>query len=196
MWTMFTNETSMVQHYDLAGAVATLENSGVILFPTDTLWSIGCDVSDPVALKRLLRFRPSASLEILVNSVDMLKEYVAHVHPRIETLLVYHVRPLTILFDKVRQLPVDVLVNGRSAAFRVVQDEYCRDLIGALGRPIASIYAWREGSTLPSHFGAVSSDVIEAVDYVTKFRQGEKAHGEPSVMVRLTRKDEFEFLRE
>lgn len=186
----------MVQHYDLSGALNTLENSGVILFPTDTLWSIGCDVRDPVAVKRLLRLRPAGQLEILVDSLEMLREYVAHVHPRIETLLVYHVRPITVLFDKVRQLPIEVLVNGRSAAFRVVQDKYCRELIGALGRPVVSVYAQIEGATLPSHFGAVGSDVIEAVDYVVKFRQGEKIPGEPSVMVRLTRKDEFEFLRE
>ncbi|MDZ4678949.1 MAG: Sua5/YciO/YrdC/YwlC family protein [Saprospiraceae bacterium] len=199
--TIFTNPVLyMIPPHHVEGALAAIENNGLVLCPTDTLWSIACDATDPVAVLRLLRLKPNAyanSFEILVDSIEMLRQYVEHLHPRVETLLSYHIRPLTVVFDKARNLPEKIQNPDGSVAVRIAQDEFCRDLIGNLKHPLVCTYAHLESTPMPTHFGAVSSAVIEAVDYVVRYRQNDKSHGQPSVMVRLLEEEEeMEFLRE
>ena len=199
--TIFTNPVlHMIPQHHVEGALAAIENNGLVLCPTDTLWSIACDATDPVAVLRLLRLKPNThanSFEILVDSIEMLREYVEHLHPRVETLLSYHTRPLTVVYDKARNLPEKIQNPDGSIAVRIAQDEFCRDLISNLKHPLVSTYAHLESTPMPTHFGAVSSAVIEAVDYVVRYRQNDKSHGQPSVMVRLLEEEEeMEFLRE
>ncbi len=199
--TIFTNPVlHMIPQHHIEGALAAIENNGLVLCPTDTLWSMACNANDPVAVLRLLRLKPNTranSFEILVNSIEMLKEYVEHLHPRVETLLSYHIRPLTVVFEKARNLPEKILNPDGSIPVRVVQDEFCRELIAGLKHPLVSTFAHLEDAPMPTHFGAISSAVIEAVDYVVRYRQNDKAHGQPSVMVRLLEEEEeMEFLRE
>lgn len=195
-----TNEmTCMVQNYDLDGAVKTLLNGGLILYPTDTIWGIGCDATNAKSvdqvydLKRRDRSKP---LIILVDSIAMLRNYVAHLHPRLETLLIYHVRPLTVVYEHAINLPANLVGKDGSIAIRIVQDPYCKALISAFGRPLVSTSANISNEPFPSNFGSVSSEIIQGVDYVVKHRQHEKVNGKPSVMVKLSDKEELIFLRD
>ncbi|MCB0571964.1 MAG: Sua5/YciO/YrdC/YwlC family protein [Phaeodactylibacter sp.] len=198
--TTFTNErATMVQNYDLDNALAVLHQGGLILYPTDTVWSIGCDATQPVAVSRLLQLKRADSasgMEILVNSLEMLRQYVGHLHPRIETLLLYHVRPLTVRYEKGRNLPGILLDTDGSVSIRLVQDAYCAGLIENLGRPLVATPADLRKGYFPINFGAISSDVIERVDYVARHRRSDKSPAQPSVMVQLSLKDELEFLRD
>ncbi|HQU60672.1 MAG: Sua5/YciO/YrdC/YwlC family protein [Phaeodactylibacter sp.] len=198
--TTFTNErATMVQNYDLDNALAVLRNGGLILYPTDTVWSIGCDATNPLAaarIRQLKRTDDAFGLEVLVNSLEMLRAYVGRLHPRIETLLLYHVRPLTVLYDQARNLPDSLLAIDGSISIRLVQDNYCSELIGTLGKPLVAAPADLRNDYFPVNFGAISSDVIERVDYVSRYRRSDKAPAQPSVMVKLSVKDELEFLRE
>lgn len=195
--TTFTNETKgMVSQDEIQEATEALRTGGLILYPTDTIWSIGCDATDPVAIERICNLRGHRStddFELLFDSFELLRRHVGPIHPRLETLLAYHVRPLTVLFDQPRRLPERL---GRRIAARLAQDELCRTLITAYGAPLVATAASLHGQPYPINFGAVSSQVIEGVDYVFKHRQQEKSNGEPSVMVRLSERDELEFLRE
>ena len=122
--------TSMVDYYDLQKTIDTLESDGLILYPTDTNWSIGCDATSELAVTRVFRLknRPySQPMTILVDSMEMLKRYVDHVHPRIETLLSFHLRPLTIVYDAAVNLPSKLTAADGSIAVRIPQDEFCRD---------------------------------------------------------------------
>lgn len=189
----------MVPNYDLQSALETLRKGGLILYPTDTVWSIGCDASNPRAASRLRQLKntdDAPGLEILVSSIDMLRRYVAHLHPRIETLLLYHLRPLTVVYDQSRNLPGSVLDDDGRVAIRLVQDDYCRCLIDSLGRPIVAAAADLRPGYYPDNFGAISSDVVERVDYVSKYRRADRSPAYPSVMARLSPRDELEFLRE
>ena len=189
----------MVQNYNLEGALAVLEQGGLLLYPTDTIWSIGCDATNDSAIDQLLQLkRPDqvGCLEILVDSVEMLRKYVDHLHPRIETLLIYHVRPLSVVFDNLRNLPMNLTGKTHSIAIRLVQDDYCRQLIAAYGKPLVASYACVGCNEFPANFGAVSSEIIQGVDFVARHRQYEKIIGQPSVMVRLTTEGELEFLRD
>lgn len=201
MMLMSTNVSeSMVPDYPLDDALSSLRTSGLVLFPTDTVWSIGADAEDPVAILRLLRLYQLVAtphpVEILVDSLEMLKRYVPTLHPKLETLLVYHVQPLAIQVQHPDRLPVQLREAQVPIAFRLVRDHYCRQLIRTFGHPIASIFATFDGSRLPAHFGSINSDVINAADLVVGLDMPAKKSAEPSVMIRLSPDDELEFLRE
>jgi len=196
----FTNErASMVQNYDLEGAKRALQEGQLILYPTDTVWSIGCDATNLRAIMRIRNLKKTPveqGLEVLVSSLPMLRQYVTHLHPRLETLLHYHVRPLTIIYEQGRNLPRSVMHEDGSIAIRLVQDDYCRALIDSLGMPLVAAAADLRANYFPTGFGTISSDVIEQVGYVSRHRRTDRTPSEPSVMVRLGDKDELDFLRE
>jgi len=196
----FTNPaTYMVQHYDLDPILDCLSNGGTILYPTDTIWGIGCDATNETAIDRVYEIKKrdrSKPFVILVSSIQMLKKYVEYVHPRLETLLLFHQRPLTIIYDKAVNLPKNAASNNGSVAIRVTNDPFCKELIECFGKPIISTSANVSDSPFPSHFGEVSSSVIIGIDYVVKHRQLDKNMGEPSVIAKLGADGELEFLRE
>lgn len=201
MMLMSTNaRKAMVPDYPLDDALSSLRNNGLVLLPTDTLWSIGTDARDPVAVLRLLRLYQAVlspqPVEILVDSLEMLKHYAPGLHPKLETLLVYHTHPLSMQLQHVQHLPVQLKEAGIPIVFRIVKAPYCQQLIGALGGPIASIFATFDGEQLPVHFGNINSDVITAADLVIGLDVPIENSGQPSVMIRMTPDDELEFLRE
>lgn len=197
---IFTNpDTTMAQLYDLDPVVDTLENGGSILYPTDTTWSIGCDATNPEAVERLFTLKQrerNRPFLLLVSSIEMLRRHVVYIHPRVETLLAYHERPLTIIYDLGKNLPPNTLAADGSIGIRITQDNFCRDLIERFGKPIVACSARIGNGPLPCHFGEISSAVIIGVDHVVRHRQMEKEMGEPCVVAHLGDDGEFEFLRE
>lgn len=184
---------------NLETITATLENGGLILYPTDTIWGIGCDATNPEAVQKIFDLKNRSHdnpFVILVNSIAMLKEYVEHVHPRIETLLIHHVQPLTMIYDQAKNLPSIACSKEGSVAIRVVQDSFCRELISQFGKPLIASSANINDKPYPANFGGISSAVITGVDYVVKWKQGEKKLGQPSVIAKLSDKEELVFLRE
>lgn len=179
-------------------AIVTLKNGGTILYPTDTIWGLGCDATQAEAVDKIfkLKQRPTDKPFILLMADrEMAVEYVGHFHPKLDRLLQYHQRPLTIVFSKCKQLPPTAHGPDGSVAIRIVKDEFCRRLIDRYGRPLVSTSANINGAPFPKHFGEISSDIISAVDYVTPYRQEETSPTEPSVIVTLSKKDELVFIR-
>lgn len=189
----------MAETHDLSEVIDLLKDGGLILLPTDTVWSITCNSTDQVAIHRLKRLKGPHhpyDLELLVNSIDMFKRYTMHLHPRLETLLLYHNRPLTIIAEQARQLPELILGPKGSAAIRLVRDTYCQMLIDQLGVPLLSASANSVGHPAPAYFGGIQSDMIQGVDYVSPYRRKDRQAGELAVMVQLSDNDELVFLRE
>lgn len=189
----------MIQRYDLEGAADVLENEGLLLLPTETLWCIACLADNPVALERLRRLKAANQVnpyELLFSDLKMLKQYSPLLHPRLETLLVYHRRPLTVITNPGYNLPNGALLNNGNMAARIISNTYCRDLIRLVNRPLASIPAFYKGSPFPDHFGRVRSDIIESVDYVSRYRPKERLLGKPTIMVKVNQQEELEFIRE
>lgn len=197
-----TNEMAfMVHNYDLSDSVKTLSCGGLILYPTDTIWSLGCDATNPEAVEHintLTQRDASKSLVLLVDSIEMLKQYVQSVHPRIETLLTYHRRPLTVLYSQAKNLPSNVTATDGSIAIRIPQESICKQLIRDFGRPLVAASANISSQKYPSHFGEISSEIICGVDYVVKYQQHYKESEQPAVMVKLADpiKGDLIFLRE
>ena len=183
----YTNVKQMAQHYDFEGVEKILSSGGLVLLPTDTLWSIACLPSQTASLDRLIQLKRqnyADNFELMVNSISMLKHYVDHLHPRLETLLAYHLRPLTMIFDNPSNL--SPLALSSSAG-----------LLEQLREPLISTYAHTHDTVPPINFGAISSEIIQGVDYVVKYRQNDKNMDELPVMVKLLEdQEELEFVRE
>jgi L-threonylcarbamoyladenylate synthase len=196
----FTNQRNrMVQSYLLESILSTLETGGLILFPTDTIWGIGCDATNPLAIARIRALRQlpvEKPLVLLADSVEMVKRHVVHIHPRVETLLGFHARPLTIVYEQARELPNGAASADGSIAFRIPKDNFCQELLEAFGRPIVATAACIGAQPYPRHFGEISSAVIEGIDHVVRYRQMDKDMAEPSVVARIGEDEELEFLRE
>jgi L-threonylcarbamoyladenylate synthase len=184
---------------DIFEIASMLEKGSVICYPTDTIWGIGCDALNEKAVARVSEIKgrpPEKGYVMLVSSIEMLKKYATRVHPRLETLLSFHTRPLTVIYDRSVGLPDVVKAPNGSVAIRVTQDQFCRELIEVLGRPILSTSANVSGSPFPPTFGGISSEILGAVDYVVKYRQDDKEPAEPSAIAKLDRHMELEFLRD
>lgn len=185
---------------DISEIVRLLEGGGIICYPTDTIWGIGCDATNEAAIARISALKgraPDKGYVLLVSSIEMLKQYVPKIHPRLETLLSFHQRPLTIVYERgVVGLPAAAKAPDGSAAIRVAQDEFCQQLIEALGKPLISTSANKSGEPFPPTFGGISSEILGGVDYVVKYRQDDKEPGEPSSIAKLDRHHELDFIRE
>jgi len=175
-----------------------LLKGSVICYPTDTIWGIGCDATNEEAIAKISQIKeraPEKGYVLLVSSIEMLQQYVK-VHPRLETLLTFHLRPLTVIYDRSVGLPDSVKAPNGSVAIRITQDEFCKELIETLGRPLLSTSANISGEPFPPTFGAISSAILGAVGYVVKYRQDDKEPSEPSAIATLDRHLELVFLRE
>ena len=185
--------------FQIGETLTALEAGKIILYPTDTVWGIGCDATNAEAVDRVLALKDrerGKGLICLVDSLEMLLTYVDFVHPRLQTLLAHHQRPLTMIYPNADGLAGGVYAADGSAALRITSDPYCKSLIGSFGRPIVSTSANKRGEPHASSFGTVSSDVITQVDHVVRYRQRERSEAEPSVIARWNDNNEIEPLRQ
>ena len=189
----------MLEKDNIEAVVDILVDGGIICYPTDTVWGIGCDATNISAIKKVnkLKGRPNGKgYVLLVDSIQMLKNYVDELHPRMETLLEYHKRPLTLIYPKAKNLPKEVCGEDGSVAIRLAKCTFCQTLISALGTPIISTSANLSGVPFPKTFGEISSEIIEKVDYIAKERRWDKTNGRPSTIAYVDKNGMLEFIRE
>ncbi|MEM1124761.1 MAG: Sua5/YciO/YrdC/YwlC family protein, partial [Bacteroidota bacterium] len=179
--------------------VKLLENDGMILLPTDTVWCIGGDATNAVTIERIKKLKQAnsaAELIVLVDSIEMLKTYVTALHPRLETLMLFHTRPMTVIYQEVQQFPFNAMTTNSGVAIRIVQDKFCQRLIKALGRPLITSSANTIDQSFPTIFGEISSKIIRGVDYVVRHRRTDKTPQQLSVIIKYDGKGELTFIRE
>lgn len=184
---------------EIGEVVEMVKRGQVILYPTDTIWGLGCDAKNEKAVLRIYKIkkRPlDQPMIILVDSIEMLKEYVSRIHPRVETLLSMHQQPLTVIYPHGNQLPEVVTGGKKTVGIRVVRDAFCQEIIRQLGGPIVSTSANVTGKPWPKGFGEISSEILKASDYVVRYRRDEKATGEPSVIATFNAKGVLNFIRD
>lgn len=191
--------TIPVENDKLEDIIAVLDAGGIILYPTDTIWGLGCDATNSEAVKRVYELKKrdlSKPFILLADSLKTVKDYVFEVHPRMENLLMYHTRPLTVVYPKAKNLPEIAIDRSGSVAIRVASGGFCQRLLKAYGKPLVSTSANISTESFPGNFGEISSIVVQAVNYVVKAQAGDKPSGEPSVIVQVGENGEFVFLRE
>ncbi len=183
---------------DLKKANEVLQNGGTILYPTDTIWGIGCDATQPKAIEKVykIKFRkPEKSLILLADSLDMIEKYVEDIPDIARELVESYRDPLTIIYNKARKLPKNLIPNDGTIAIRIPKDEFCIKLIGMLGKPITSTSANLSGDPTPISYNKISKEIKEAVDYICNFKQFRINTIKPSTLLRVNDDGQIQILR-
>jgi L-threonylcarbamoyladenylate synthase len=184
---------------DLTAALKVLRSGGVILYPTDTVWGLGCDATNARAVQRIFEIKQRAenkSLIILVNSVAMLERYVSNPPEVALEMAELSERPLTVVYDSGKSLAEGVASSDGSVGVRVCTEPFCDALIDALRRPLVSTSANISGSGAPAIFDEISEEVKGAVDYVCLWRQDDRSRARPSSVIKVSGNGVVKILRE
>jgi L-threonylcarbamoyladenylate synthase len=183
---------------DIARAVEVLQNGGVILYPTDTIWGIGCDATNPDAVDKvyLIKDRPlGKSMLILVADVEMGEEYTHDTPDLTWQVMEETLDPLTLIFPHARNLAHNLPAADGSIGIRLPKDPFCIELIRRFGKPIVSSSANRSSEAPPKSFRDIPKDFTKLVDYVVVWRQDDLKPGTPSTVVKLGENGEMEMIR-
>ncbi|WP_242920488.1 L-threonylcarbamoyladenylate synthase [Pontibacter liquoris] len=173
---------------EIQAAEEELILGNVILYPTDTVWGLGCDAENAAAVRKIyeIKQRPeSKTMIVLVADTDMLQRYVEEVPANFETLLSQQERPTTYVFSGAQNLPREVIAEDGTVAIRVTTDEFCHRLIRQIGRPIISTSANESGKPTAASFSDVSDNIKQQVDFVVGWRQEEKIEAKPSRIIKI-----------
>lgn len=168
-------------------AIATLKKGGLILYPTDTIWGIGCDATNAEAIDRVyaLKKRPDAkALICMVSDFKMLNQYVSDIPEVAYDILKYAVKPTTIIYDKPIRVAQNLLPEDESLAVRVSRHDYSKQLIRKFKRPIVSTSANISGQPSPKSFQEIDPAILAGVDYVVNLER-KKKNGAPSSIIKL-----------
>lgn len=174
-----------------------LKEGGIILYPTDTIWGIGCDAANPVAVQRIydLKQRPDTkSMLVLTDNVGKLASYV-DVPDVVYDLLEVNDSPMTIIYPNARNLAANLIGPDRTLGIRVTQEAFSAALCYRFGKPIVSTSANVAGAASPRCFSEISEEIRAGVDYVVRYRQAEKQTASPSSILKIGMGGEIEILR-
>jgi len=184
---------------DIMNALKVLRAGGVILYPTDTVWGLGCDATSAMAVRKIFDIKQrddSKSLIILVNSVSMLERYVADPPEVALQMAEWSQKPLTIVYDRGRSLAEGVASADGSVGVRICSDPFCDELINAFRKPIVSTSANISGTDAPAVFDEISQEVISAADYVCLYRQNDRSRSPASSVIKVSANGAVKILRE
>jgi L-threonylcarbamoyladenylate synthase len=182
---------------DLNNCIHALESGQTILYPTDTIWGIGGDALNPIVYEKIFQIKArtaAKSFILLVDSIEMISHYVDKIHPRIDLLLSLYDKPLTIVYQNIKDLPNEAILNN-TVAMRICKDPFCNILIKTFGRPIISTSANISGQSPAQSYQQISSDIKSQIDYIVKHRQAENISASPSALAKYNDDGELEFLR-
>jgi L-threonylcarbamoyladenylate synthase len=173
---------------DIKNALKTLREGGVILYPTDTVWGLGCDATNNDAVEKIFRIKArsdSKSLIILAESAGMVERYVKDVPEIALELIDVTDTPLTIIYPEAKNLAPAVSASDGSVGIRVCMDEFCNELIKRFRKPIVSTSANISGDDTPSCFEEISEKITEAVDYTVEYKKDNRQKYRPSPVIKI-----------
>ena len=179
--------------------VEIMRKGGVVLYPTDTVWGIGCDATNPEAVKRVYEIKKrqdSKALLLLVDSADRLARYVGDVPAVAWDLIDLTTKPLTIIYDGARNLAPNLIAEDGSVGIRVTSELFSKELCYRFQKAVVSTSANVSGEPTPNNFSEISQEIIDAVDYVVNFRQQEKGCGKSSSIIKLKENGTVTIIRE
>ena len=183
---------------EIKNCLEVLRNGGTILYPTDTIWGIGCDATNTKAVRKIYRIKKrmeSKSLIVLVEDEERLKKHTTAV-PDIAWDLIRSVHtPLTIIYPGAADLAKNVIAEDGTIAIRIVKNEFCRQLISRFGKPVVSTSANISGQAPPLMFKGIADEIKQQVDYVVNLYQDALSEVKPSTIIKLNASGEFEIIR-
>ncbi|MDE5875384.1 MAG: threonylcarbamoyl-AMP synthase [Muribaculaceae bacterium] len=188
----------MTLQEDIRNAVDVLRKGGIILYPTDTVWGIGCDATNAEAVARIYSLKQreeSKSMLVLVDSEASLDRLVDDVPEVAWQLIEAAVRPLTIIYDHPRGVAANLLAPDGSLGVRITSEQYSAELCRRLRRPLVSTSANISGTKTPAIFSEISPEIIEGVDYVADFRRDDRSAPAPSNIIKVSSGGLFKVIR-
>ncbi len=183
---------------DLHQALQVLKDGGVIVYPTDTIWGIGCDATNPAAVASVYDIKQredSKSMLVLVHSESMLSSYIDQVPEIAWELLDAAANPMTVIYPGAKNLAKNLVAGDGSMGIRVTGDDFCSELIRRFRKPIVSTSANLSGHPSPALFDEIDAEILEKADYVVKWRQDDLHRASPSSVIRLGTGGQIEILR-
>ena len=184
---------------DMAEAVRVLKAGGVILYPTDTVWGLGCDATNAEAVERIYRIKQrqdSKALIVLADSEAMISRYVAEVPEVAWDVIELATRPTTVIFDRGLNVDPNLLAQDGSVGIRLSREAFSSQLCFHLRKPVVSTSANVSGQPSPRIFREIIEEIRQQVDYVVRYRQDDITPASPSSVIKLGRGGEVKIIRE
>nr|WP_299174443.1 L-threonylcarbamoyladenylate synthase [uncultured Allomuricauda sp.] len=177
--------------------IKELQEGNLILYPTDTVWGIGCDATNPEAVKKVYQLKnreDSKALICLVAHQAMLERHIEEVPDVAYDLIDLAEKPITIVFDQPKGIAKNLIAEDNTLAIRVASDKFCQYLINKFGKPIVSTSANISGMPTPKQFKEIAPEILKGVDYVVNLNK-EKIMANPSSIVKLSNNCLVEIIR-
>jgi L-threonylcarbamoyladenylate synthase len=183
---------------DIKNCLEVLKAGGLILYPTDTVWGIGCDATNPTAVQKVYQLKKrddSKSLIILLADEKDLLYYTAELPPEIFAYLKNTDKPTTVIYNHALGLPDNLVQQDGSIAIRIVNEPFCKALIERFHKPIISTSANISGEPAAQNFSAISKEIKNGVDYVVQYRRDDKHAAVPSRIIRFDKEGRLQIIR-
>ena len=184
---------------EIKKAIEVLRNGGVILYPTDTIWGLGCDATNPDAVQRIFEIKKRAetkSMLVLVDSPAKIQAYVNEIPDMAWDLIELTTKPLTIIYSDAKNLAPNLIGQDKSIGIRVTQEAFSKKLCEMFRKPIVSTSANISGEKSPATFSEITEEIKDAVDYIVDFRQDEMNQVNASSIIKLGIGNIIEIIRE
>lgn len=174
---------------DIKNAVAVLKKGGIILYPTDTVWGIGCDATNPEAVKKIYELKQRAeskSMLVLVDGEAMLDRTVKDIPEVAWQLIEAAVDPMTVIYDHPCGVAPNLLAEDGSLGIRITSERYSNELCRRLRRPIVSTSANVSGKNAPVFFSQISDEIKDGCDYIAEYRRDDNTPHKPSNIIKVS----------
>lgn len=182
---------------EISNAVQVLTDGGLLLYPTDTVWGIGCDATNVEAVNKLFKLKnrnDRKALICLAADARMLSNYVKEIPEVAFDIFEVSEEPITIVYDDARNLAENLIAQDKSIAIRIPNDDFCFQLIRRFGKPIVSTSANLSGQPTPKSFKEITSHILKGVDYVVNLHR-EKIFTKPSSIIKLSANGKVKIIR-
>ena len=195
---LFPSEITQEMIEDIKKACQVMQEGGVILYPTDTVWGLGCDATNPDAVRRVYEIKQRAdskAMLVLVDSPVKVDFYVQDVPDVAWDLIEVADKPLTIIYSGARNLAPNLLAEDGSVGIRVTGEDFSRRLCQQFRKAIVSTSANISGQPGAANFSEISDEVKSQVDYVVGFRQDDMSRPKPSSIIKLEKGGVIKIIR-
>lgn len=183
---------------DLKKACDVLRKGGLILYPTDTIWGIGCDATNEEAVQRVYALKQRAdnkAMLLLLGNEARLESYVQEVPEIAWSLIEVADRPLTLIYPGARNLAPNLIAEDGSVGIRITREEFSRRLCEQFRRPVVSTSANISGQPAPHTFQEIAEEIKQGVDYIVQYRQDDLTAAQPSSIIKLGAGGLFQIIR-
>lgn len=192
-------KTEMIFEDDLKAALIVLKAGGVILYPTDTVWGLGCDATNNEAVKKIYTIKQredNKSLIILIDNVNRIGQYVTSVPEIAYELIDVTDTPLTIIYPGAKNIAPNLVSEDGSIGIRICSDDFVGQLISRFRKPLVSTSANLSGEKTPAVFHDISAEITGSVDYIVKYRQDDEAKHSPSSIIKIETDGSIKIIRQ